>query len=500
MSTAWSLRWRPESSRPRSATRRATWAVYFEAAAVIVTLVLLGQVLELRARGRTGAAIRALLDLAPETARRIEPDGSEADVPLDLVHAGDRLRVRPGEKVPVDGKVVEGKSTVDESMVTGEPVPVTKEPGDPVVGGDGERHRGLRDGGREGRLRDAPRAHRPDGRRRPAQPRADPAAGGRGGRLVRAGGDRLRRPDLRHLVDLGPRPGPRLRPGQRGGGADHRLPLRPRPRDADVDHGRHRQGRLGRRAVQERRGDRGAARRRHPSGGQDRHPDRGQAEAGRRWSRSRAWTRTSCCAWRPPSSGPASTPWRRRSWRGPRSAGSRSPKARDFESVTGKGVARHRGRHARWRSATARCGRRGRHRRPGRVEDRAEALRSKGQTVMFVRSTAGPPGCSAVADPIKATHARRRSPRCTSEGLRVVMLTGDSRTTAEAVARELGIDEVIAEVLPDEKQAAIERLQAEGRDGGDGRRRHQRRAGPGAGGGRGSPWAPAPTWRWRAPA
>ena len=110
-------------------------AVYYEAAAVIVTLVLLGQVLELRARNATSGAIRALLELAPPTARRIAVDGSEEEVDLAHVKAGDRLRVRPGEKVPVDGEVVEGRGTVDESMVTGEPVPVEKSAGDRITGG-----------------------------------------------------------------------------------------------------------------------------------------------------------------------------------------------------------------------------------------------------------------------------------------------------------------------------------------------------------------------------
>lgn len=109
--------------------------VYFEAAAVIVALVFLGQVLELKARERTGSAIRALLDLAPKTARRIGEDGSEADVPLDEVQAGDRLRVRPGDSVPVDGSVLEGRSSIDESMISGEPVPVEKTKGDAVTGG-----------------------------------------------------------------------------------------------------------------------------------------------------------------------------------------------------------------------------------------------------------------------------------------------------------------------------------------------------------------------------
>src|ERR1041384_671231 len=109
--------------------------VYFEAAAVITTLVLLGQVLELKARSATSTAIKSLLGLAPKTARRVGPDGSEQDVPLDQVHVGDPLRVRPGEKVPVDGIVVEGSSSVDESMVTGEPIPVEKHSGDATIGG-----------------------------------------------------------------------------------------------------------------------------------------------------------------------------------------------------------------------------------------------------------------------------------------------------------------------------------------------------------------------------
>jgi Cu+-exporting ATPase len=122
--------WFPPSFRGEG----GTVAVYFEAAAVIVTLVLLGQVLELKARSRTGAAIKALLGLAPKTARRIFDDGSESDVPLEDVEVGDLLRVRPGERVPVDGSVVEGRGSVDESMVTGEPIGVQKGPGDALIG------------------------------------------------------------------------------------------------------------------------------------------------------------------------------------------------------------------------------------------------------------------------------------------------------------------------------------------------------------------------------
>src|SRR5439155_17818368 len=108
---------------------------YFDTAVVVVVLVLLGQVLELRARGATSAAIRRLLGLAPKTARRVRADGGDEDVPLEAVRVGDRLRVRPGEKVPVDGAVAEGRSAIDESMVTGEPIPVEKGAGDTVIAG-----------------------------------------------------------------------------------------------------------------------------------------------------------------------------------------------------------------------------------------------------------------------------------------------------------------------------------------------------------------------------
>ena len=119
---------------PESFMEHGRIGVYYEAAAVIISLTLLGQILELRARSQTSAAIKALLGLAPKTARRIAPDGTEEDIPLTHVHVGDTLRVRPGEKVPVDGVVVEGTSSIDESMLTGEPVPVTKRPGDKVIG------------------------------------------------------------------------------------------------------------------------------------------------------------------------------------------------------------------------------------------------------------------------------------------------------------------------------------------------------------------------------
>ena len=119
---------------PASFHEHGRVGVYYEAAAVIVSLTLAGQLMELRARSKTSAAIKALLGLAPKTARRIRDDGSEEDIPLEHVHVGDRLRVRPGEKVPVDGTVLEGRSSIDESMLTGEPIPVGKGDGDRVIG------------------------------------------------------------------------------------------------------------------------------------------------------------------------------------------------------------------------------------------------------------------------------------------------------------------------------------------------------------------------------
>ena len=228
--------------------------VYFEAAAVIVVFALLGQVLELRAREGTGGAIRALLAQSAKTARRLASDGGEHDVPLDQVAVGDRLRVRPGQTVPVDGTVAEGTGTVDESMLTGEPMPVGKGVGDPLIGGTVNQSGSLvmvaRNVGRDtllARIRAA-------GRRRAAQPRAHPTARGPGVRPVRAGRARHRRAGLRRLGGVRERGKVGAWIDRRRRGADHRLSLRARPRDADVDHGRDRAWRQGGRAGARRRG------------------------------------------------------------------------------------------------------------------------------------------------------------------------------------------------------------------------------------------------------
>ena len=209
--------------------------VYFEAAAVIVALVFLGQVLELRARARTGSAIRALLDLAPKTARRIDSAGNEADVPLDEVRADDLLRVRPGDSVPVDGTVTEGHSTIDESMITGEPLPVEKRRRS-THRRNAQQERNPGHAGREGRLRDDVGANRRHGGQGPAFARAHSGTGGPGRGVVRAdrcagGGHRFcRLGNTRPIARLS------LRTDRRRLGSDHRLPMRPRACHADVDH------------------------------------------------------------------------------------------------------------------------------------------------------------------------------------------------------------------------------------------------------------------------
>ena len=167
----------PDIFPPSFYGHSGTVAVYFEAAAIITTLVLFGQVLELRARSQTSSAIKALLGLSPKTARLIHDDGREEDVPLDRVQVGDRLRVRPGEKVPVDGIVLEGATSIDESMVTGEPIPVEKSKGSKVTGGTVNCDRQCCGGGSTRRQRNSAGANRPHGQRSAAHARADPTAG-----------------------------------------------------------------------------------------------------------------------------------------------------------------------------------------------------------------------------------------------------------------------------------------------------------------------------------
>ena len=434
-------------------------AVYFEAAAVIVTLVLLGQVLELRARARTGAAIRALLGLAPKTARRLEPGGREADVPLEQVAVGDRLRIRPGEKVPVDGVVLDGTSAVDESMLTGEPIPVEKTPGERVIGASVNQTGSLviraERVGAETLLAQIVRMVAEAQRSRaPIQRLADRVAAWFVPAVIAVAAASFAvwawlgpEPRLAHalvnavavLIIACPCALGLATPMSimvaTGRGATAGVLFRNAEaiellRQVDtlvVDKtGTLTEGRPRLAAVETRPGvaedellrlaaslERGSE-----------HPLAAAIVAG-------AEARGLALA---ESSG--------------------------FESHTGRGVT---GTVAGRRVALG-------NRRlleeqgadAGPLWARAEALRAEGRTALFVALDGEAAGLVAVADPVKET-APDAIRRLHAEGLRIVMLTGDGRTTAEAVAKRLGIDEVVAEVLPAEKAAAVKRLQAEGR-------------------------------------
>ena len=211
--------------------------VYFEPAAVIVTLVLLGQVLELRARSQTSSAIKSLLGLAPKTARRIRRDGTEENVPLAQVRLGDRLRVRPGERVPVDGAVLEGSSFVDESMITGEPIPAEKTPGSRVTGGTVNGTgafvmRADRVGAETLLARIVQMVSEAQRSRAPIQRLADVVAS-----WFVPSGHRDSGHHVRGLEHLGPRAASRVCAGERGRRAHHCVSMRARPGYPDVDHG-----------------------------------------------------------------------------------------------------------------------------------------------------------------------------------------------------------------------------------------------------------------------
>ena len=216
--------------------------VYYETAVIIIGLILLGRYLETRAKGQTSQAMKKLMGLQAKTARVVR-GGEELDVPVEDVLVDDVVLVRPGEKVPVDGVVLDGRSSIDESMLTGESIPVEKGPGDRVIGAHRQPHRRLplhRDQGRQGH---GARADRPPRRGGAGLQGADPAARRQGRGRLRADRHRHRGGHLRGLARVRSRAD--LHPGHadRGRGAHHRLSLRPRPRHADGDHGRHRQGR-----------------------------------------------------------------------------------------------------------------------------------------------------------------------------------------------------------------------------------------------------------------
>ncbi|MEB2346495.1 MAG: heavy metal translocating P-type ATPase [Deltaproteobacteria bacterium] len=449
--------------------------LYFEAAAVIVTLVLLGQVLELRARSRTGAAIRALLGLAPKTARRLRPDGSEEDVPLDAVHPGDRLRVRPGEKVPVDGVVEEGHSAVDESMLTGEPIPVEKAPGAPVSGGTVNQTgsfvlRAERVGAETLLARIVQMVAEAQRSRAPIQGLADQVAAWFVPAVVAVAAVTFAvwalfgpEPRLAHalvnavavLIIACPCALGLATPMSimvaAGRGATAGVLFRnaeaiERLREVDtlvVDKtGTLTAGRPQLVAV-EPLGSVGEAELLAAAAGLERGSEHPLAAA---------------------------------ILAGAEARGVRPAAADAFESRTGKGVlGRVGGRPVALGNAALLAeigvgplpedpeGLRGDDPEGLRgLAARADALRAGGQTVLFVALDGRAAGLVSVADPIKQTTPEAIE-ELHREGLRIVMLTGDNRTTAEAVARRLGLDEVEAGVLPDRKAAAVQRLQAQGR-------------------------------------
>jgi Cu+-exporting ATPase len=432
--------------------------VYYEAAAAIVTLVLLGQVMELRARSRTGAAIRALLGLAPTTARRMSADGTEHDVALDQVAVGDLLRVRPGEKVPVDGVVVEGSSNIDESMVSGEPLPVEKHIGDRVIGatvnGTGALVMCAEHVGADTLLaRIVNMVAQAQRSRAPIQKLADRVSGwfvpaviaiailtfamwaiaGPTPRLVYALVNAVAVLIIACPCALGLATPMSIMVAV-GKGATAGVLFR----DAEAIEVLRTIDTL----VVDKTGTLTAGKPEVVSviaaNGIDENELLRLAASVERASE------------HPLAAAIVSGAERR---------GVAVTAATDVASITGKGV---RGAVDGKRVALgnqallAELGV-----DAGTLADRAEELRADGQTVMFVVIDDQLAGLIGVADPVKET-TREAIGALHREGLRIVMLTGDSETTAKAVAAKLGIDEVIASVLPDQKAEVVKRLQREG--------------------------------------
>ena len=433
--------------------------VYFEAAAVIVTLVLVGQVLELRARSRTGAALRALLGLAPKTARRMRDNGSEEDVPLDQILAGDRLRVRPGEKVPVDGVVLEGRSSVDESMLTGEPIPVEKQPGAKVIGatvnGTGTLvMRAERVGAGTLLSQIVKLVAEAQRSRAPIQRLADqvsayfvPAVVGiavvtfvvwlligpeprLGYALVNA---------IAVLIIACPCALGLATPMSIMVAAGKGATLGVLFKNAEAIEVLRNVDTL----VVDKTGTLTEGMPRLVSV----TPVQGQNEE-RLLAAAASLERGS------------EHPLAAAIVSGADERGLRLQDADGFESITGKGVKGTVGGQA------VLLGNRALLEDAGIAVDelsgRADRLRSEGQTVMYVAIAGKLAGLLGVADPIKASTPEAIA-TLHADGVRLVMLTGDNRITAQAVAQKLGIDEVVAEVLPAQKAETVRRLQAAGR-------------------------------------
>ncbi|MFO0801970.1 MAG: heavy metal translocating P-type ATPase [Gemmataceae bacterium] len=450
----------PDLFPPGFQDDHGTVPVYFEAAAVIVTLVFLGQVLELGARRQTGSAIRSLLGLSPKTARRIRADGTDEDVALGDVQVGDRLRVRPGEKVPVDGTVVEGRSAVDESMVTGEPMPVEKLANDAVIGGTvnttgGFVMKATRVGSETLLARIVALVGEAQRSRAPVQQLADQVAAWFVPAVVLAAA-------LTFIVWAAFGPSPSLVYAIVNAVAvliiacPCALGLAT-PMSVMVGVGRGAlEGVLIRSAESLERMERIDTVVVDKTGTlTEGKPKLVTVEPATAFSE-KELLRFAAALERGSEHPLASA-----IVAGAKERGVEPDAAEQFETLSGMGV------RGRVDGRAVALGNRAMMQEAGAagIDDlatHADALRSGGQTVLFLAVDGKPAGLLGVADPIKATTAEALA-RLHAEGLKVVMLTGDSRATAEAVAKKLGIDEVLAEVLPEQKADAVRKLQAEER-------------------------------------
>jgi len=433
--------------------------VYFEAAAVIVTLILLGQVTELKARSQTGAAIKALLGLAPKTARKINEDGTETDISLENVQPGDILRIRPGEKVPVDGVVTEGKSSVDESMISGEPVPVKKREGDKIIGATVNKTGSLsmraeKVGHDTVLARIVQMVAEAQRSRAPIQKLADIVAGyfvpiviviallafgiwytfGPEPRLAHALIVAVSVLIIACPCALGLAT-PMSIMVSTGKGAAMGVLFK----NAEAIETMRKINTI----VVDKTGTLTVGKPKltgvFPAGDQSEN----------NLIRFAATLEKS-----------SEHPLAAAIVTGAAERGIAMSDVTDFESITGKGVA----------GVVDTCKvliGNSKLMDDGKVDiselrDKAEAMRKDGQTVMFVALDGNLAGILAVSDPIKDSTPEAIK-QLHEEGLQVVMLTGDSKATAEAVAAKLNIDAVFSEVLPDEKAAEVKRLQEEGK-------------------------------------
>ena len=433
--------------------------VYFEAAAVIVTLILLGQVLELRARSQTGAAVRQLLGMAAKSARRIAADGTESDVPLDAVQVGDRLRVRPGDKVPVDGVILEGTTSIDEAMVTGEPLPVEKRAGDRVIGatinGTGSVVMRAEKVGAETLLsRIVAMVAEAQRSRAPIQRLADVVSGYFVPAVIAIA-------VVTFIVWGAFGPSPKLAHGlinavavliiacpcalglatpmsimvATGKGATMGVLFR----NAEAVETLRKVDTL----VVDKTGTLTEGK-----------PRLVTVVAASGFDEARVLALAAGLEIG------SEHPLAAAIVAGARERGQSPAAAGEFASITGKGV------KGRIDGKVVVLGNRALMDMVGvelgDMAARAEQLRGDGQTVMFLAVDGKVAGLLGVADPIKASTPEAIA-TLHAAGVRIVMLTGDSATTAKAVASKLGIDELRAEVLPDQKADEIKRLQAQGR-------------------------------------